>query len=154
MKNPSQDAPRNSPNEIYVPPSGPPQGPGPSREIHALMGEANIFRMCEDFYRELEKSPVRPMFPEDMPAASRKLGAFLVQLCGGPPLFNQLFGQPMMRARHIKFPIGPNERQTWLDCFKKTLEGAEQKYNFPAQHLLGFIRFLDEFSAWMVNRKP
>ena len=59
-----------------------------------------------------------------------------------------------MRARHIKFPIGEHERQTWLGCFKKTLEGAEQKYNFPAQHLPGFIRFLDEFSAWMVNRAP
>lgn len=154
MKNRSQDDAPNSPNELYVPPSGPPQGPGPSREIHGLMGEANIFRMCEDFYRELEKSPVRPMFPDDMVAASRKLASFLVQITGGPPLFNRHFGQPMMRARHIKFPIGEFERQTWLGCFKTTLEGAEQKYNFPAQHLPGFIRFLDEFSAWMVNRKP
>lgn len=155
MKNSSQVMPQRDPNEpVFVPPSGPPQGAGPSREIYPLMGEANLFKMCEDFYRLLEKSEIRPMFPEDMPEASQKLASFLAQICGGPPLFNQRFGQPMMRMRHIKFPIGERERQVWLTNFKQTLEGAEQKYNFPAQHLPGFIRFLDEFSAWMVNRKP
>lgn len=117
------------------------------------MGEENIFRMCEEFYRELEQSPVRHLFPEDMPAASRKIASFLVQLCGGPPLFNQHFGQPMMRARHLQFSIDEAARQTWLGCFKKVLGHAVEKYNFPPQHLPGFIRFLEEFSVWMVNRK-
>lgn len=138
---------------MHVPPTGPPRGLGPSRELYSRMGETNIFRMCEDFYRELEKSAVRPLFPEDMKAASRKIAAFLVQLCGGPPMYNQLFGQPMMRARHLPFAIDEAARQAWLDSFKKTLEGAPEKYAFPAEHLPGFIAFLEEFSAWMVNRK-
>jgi hypothetical protein len=41
---------------IYTPPTGPPQGPGPSNEIYALMGEANIFEMISHLYKELEKS--------------------------------------------------------------------------------------------------
>lgn len=118
------------------------------------MGEANLFRMCEDFYREMEKSDIRPMFPEDMPLASRKLAAFLVQITGGPPLFNTTYGQPMMRARHLGFAIDDHARNVWLSCFKKTLEGATEKYAFPAEHLPGFIAFLEEFSAWMVNRAP
>lgn len=139
--------------QVYVPPSGPPQGPGPSREIFARMGEENIFRMCGDFYRELEKSPIRPLFPADMPAASRNIAAFFIQLLGGPPMFSQLHGQPMMRARHLKFPIDEAARQVWLGCFKKTLANASNDYNFPREHLPGFIRYLEEFSSWMVNRR-
>lgn len=149
MNSRSQDAAR----PVYVPPSGPPRGPGPSREIYSRMGEANIFRMCEDFYRLLEKTPIRPMFAADMAAESRKLASFLVQISGGPPLYNQNFGQPMMRARHLPFEIDEAARQTWLGCFKKTLEGAAVNYNFPVEHLPGFIAWLEEFSAWMVNTK-
>src|SRR5262245_8317321 len=53
---------------IYTPPTGPPQGPGPSKEIYSLMGEENIFRMMSDFYKELERSDVRSLFPPDMQA--------------------------------------------------------------------------------------
>lgn len=137
---------------IYVPPGGPPQGIAPSREIHAVMGTDNIFRMCADFYAEIEHSSVRHLFPEDLPEASKKIAAFFVGLLGGPPLFHELYGDPMMRARHMKFPIDEAARREWLRCFYKVLENAPSKYNFPEEHLPGFIRFLDGFSAWMVNR--
>ena len=138
---------------IFVPPSGPPQGPGPSKLIYAKMGEENIYRMCADFYGEIARSPIRPMFSEDLPEASRKIAAFLVGLLGGPPQYRQLYGNPAMRARHLPFVINDRTRQVWLDCFKKVLADAPQKYNFPEEHLPGFIEFLDGFSAWMVNRK-
>ncbi|MEM7394939.1 MAG: hypothetical protein AAF492_21615, partial [Verrucomicrobiota bacterium] len=137
-----------------VPPGGPPQGPGPSREIYQRMGEENIFKMCEDFYGELEKSELRPMFPEDMKESSKRTAAFIVGLTGGPPLYQQLYGPPMMRRRHMPFAIDENARQTWLNCFKAVLEQAEINYRFPPEHLPGFIAFLERFSAWMVNRKP
>lgn len=150
MINRSQDDGEN----VYVPPSGPPRGPGPDRAIYAHMGRDNLFRLCADFYHRLEQSPIRPLFPADMPAASEKLAAFLVQVCGGPPLFSERHGQPMMRARHLTFPIDETARLTWLGCFKATLADAPRLYNFPPEHLPGFIRYLEEFSAWMVNRKP
>jgi hemoglobin len=140
-------------NQVFTPASGPPQGDGPSKEIYAAMGRENIFRMCEDFYWALEQSPIRPMFSSDMPAASRRLAAFLVGLFGGPPLFHQLYGPPQMRARHLPFEIDENARRVWLDCFYKVLDQAPEAYSFPAEHIPGFRQFLDEFSAWMVNRK-
>jgi len=138
---------------FYVPPGGPPQGAGPSKEIYAAMGRDNIFRMCGDFYAALEQSEIRWMFSEDMPAASRKIAAFLVGLLGGPPLYHELYGPPQMRARHMPFAIDEQARRVWLACFNKTLDNAETKYDFPAEHLPGFVRFLEDFSAWMVNRK-
>ncbi len=94
-----------------------------------------------------------PSRGEDLPEASKKIAAFLVGLLGGPPQYRQLYGNPAMRARHLPFVINDRTRQVWLDCFKKVLADAPQKYNFPEEHLPGFIEFLDGFSEWMVNRK-
>lgn len=140
--------------DFYVPPEGPPQH-RPNPAIYGKMGEANIFKMLEDFYLELEKSEIRKMFPADMREASKKSGAFFVFLLGGPPLYQERHGSPMMRQRHMPFTIDENARQVWLDCFRKTLIGSDSKYSFPAEHLDEFIAFLERFSLWMVNtRKP
>jgi len=138
--------------DIYVPPGGPPRVPPPSREIYGLMGEEAINRMLEDFYRELEQSSLRGLFPADMLAASRKSAAFFVGLLGGPPLYQQRYGAPMLRARHLPFPIDEVARQEWLACFDRVLDRAVSDYGFPPQHLPGFRTFLHEFSGWMVNR--
>jgi hemoglobin len=138
---------------IYTPPGGPPRVAPPSREIFRLMGEAQIYRMLEDFYTELEQSPVRSLFPADMLAASRKSAAFFVGLLGGPPQYQQRYGSPMLRARHIPFPIDEAARQEWLACFERVLANAVERYDFPAQHLEGFRTFLREFSGWMVNKE-
>ena len=137
---------------IYTPPGGPPQGPGPNSAIYRSMGEANIFKMMSDFYRELEKSEVRPLFPADMEEASKKSAAFFVTLLGGPPLYMQKYGPPRMRARHIPFEIDDRARRIWLECFDKVLEGADSKYQFPMEHMQSFKDFLKSFSAWMVNK--
>ena len=137
--------------QIYVPPGGPPRVAAPSAEIYAAMGEANIFAMLEAFYHELEQSSLRHMFPRDMVNASQKSAAFFVGLLGGPPLYHQRYGNPMMRARHLPFVIDETARQEWLACFDRVLALAPTKYNFPAEHLPGFRTFLVGFSSWMVN---
>lgn len=140
--------------QIYIPPGGPPRVESPNPEIYAQMGEAMIFAMLEDFYRELEQSSLRAMFPRDMVAAAHKSAAFFVGLLGGPPLYHQRYGNPMMRARHLPFVIDEAARQVWLACFDRVLAYAPEKYNFPAEHLPGFRAFLVGFSSWMVNTAP
>src|SRR6266446_5770810 len=102
---------------IHTPPGGPPQGPSPNSEIYKSMGEENIFRMMSDFYKELEKSEIRSLFPADMEEASKKSAAFFVTILGGPPLYAQMYSPPRMRARHIPFEIDERARQIWLACF-------------------------------------
>jgi hemoglobin len=115
------------------------------------MGSENIVQMLEDFYLELEKSEIRDMFPPDMQSASRKSAAFFIGLCGGPPLYHQLYGHPRLRRRHMPFAIDNNAKDVWLDCFKKILKDAPEKYSFPKEHLAGFINFIEGFAPWMVN---
>ena len=94
------------------------------------------------------------MGAEALEAASRKSAAFFVQLLGGPPLFSQAFGPPRMRQRHLPFEIDARARGVWLSCFRKVLDGAEERYGFPPEHLETFRGFLRDFSAWMVNVEP
>jgi hemoglobin len=137
--------------DFYIPPEGPSQN-RPNPAIYARMGESNIFKMLEDFYLELEKSEIRHLFPKDMKLASQKSGAFFVFLLGGPPLYHEKYGSPMMRQRHMAFVIDQQAREIWLCCFRKVLENAE-KYYFPAEYLEEFIQFLERFSLWMVNTR-
>jgi hemoglobin len=88
--------------EIYVPDMRPGEVTSPSREIYASMGEANIMRMMEDFYRELEQSPIREMFPPDMLAAARKNATFFVQVMGA------------QRMAHLFFARSANPREIQL----------------------------------------
>lgn len=138
---------------FYIPPGGPPQNIQPSPEIYAKMGENAIYKMLEDFYAELEKSSIRHLFPQDMKEASKKSAAFFVFILGGPPLYQQQFGSPHMRQRHLAFVIDEAARHTWLNCFKPILQDADKKYQFPMEHMQGFWRYLEQFSAWMVNTK-
>lgn len=142
--------------EIFTPDIGPPQGPGPSKEVYARMGGEAITRMLEDFYEELGRSPIRQLFAADQAerrAAAHKSALFFTFLLGGPPLYQEQHGSPRMRARHLPFVIDAAGRQAWLDCFFRVLEGAEAKYGFPPEHLPGFKQFLEDFSAWMVNTR-
>ena len=131
--------------------TGPPQVDPPSPEIFEAMGADNIVQMLEDFYLELQQSQISSMFPEDMVTASRKSAAFFIGLCGGPPLYHQMFGPPRLRARHMPFRIDEEAQVVWLDCFKKVLEEGPSRYDFPEEHLPGFINFLEKFSPWMIN---
>ena len=140
-------------SEFYVPPQGPPQGLNLPTDIYVKMGEDNIFAMLADFYKELEHSSIRHLFPEDMQESSKRSAAFFVQILGGPPLFNEQYGHPRMRQRHMAFAIDEQARQVWLQCFNKVLENADVKYAFPMEYREQFWTFLDKFSAWMVNRK-
>jgi hemoglobin len=125
----------------------------PSREIYGVMGEENITRMVEDFYAELEKSAIRDMFPGDMRTSAEKSTAFFIGLLGGPQLYHQRYGNPMMRARHLPFPISRRARDEWLACFERVLEHAPERYSFPVAHLEGFREFLRGFSLWMMNQE-
>ena len=119
--------------------------------IYAAMGENGVFRMLSDFYRELELSSIRHLFAEDMQAASRRSAAFYVQLLGGPAMYNELYGPPMMRRRHFPFEIDEASRVVWRNCFYAVLDRAEERYGFPPDHLPAFREFIERFSCWMVN---
>jgi hemoglobin len=142
-------------DEIHVPAGGPPQGPPPDPAIYRALGVEGMKRLLQDFYLELGRSPIAGLFPQGEEAlleAGAKSALFFVGVCGGPPLYAQTYGPPRMRARHLPFAIDAAARGHWLACWKPVLDQAPAKLGFPAEHRAGFERFLEDFSAWMVNR--
>jgi hemoglobin len=145
---------RGADRPIYTPPGGPPQNTSVSKQIHAHMGDENIRAMISDFYDRLADSDIAGLFPttpEGLAESKDRSASFFIFLLGGPPVYQQKYGPPMMRARHLPFRITERSRVSWLREFDAVLDHAVERYSFPEEHLPGFRAFLHGFSGWMVN---
>lgn len=152
---PGEEARLQAPNRpIHTPPAGPPQNTSVSKEIYEAMGPQAIRDLIEGLYDLLYKSEIGTMFPEGDAGkadAVDRSTAFFTFLFGGPPVYQQKYGPPMMRARHLRFPIDDHARQVWLGCFHRAIDDAVKRNEFPVEHRDGFEDFLEKFSRWMVN---
>jgi hemoglobin len=91
-----------------------------------LGGEAAVRRLVARFYELMEQLPeaqlIRAMHPQDLSSSGDKLFKFLSGWLGGPPLFEQEYGHPRLRARHLPFTIGDAERDAWMQCMIQAIE--------------------------------
>lgn len=94
-----------------------------SNSLYEAMGGADtVSRLVQAFYPKVQADPsIGPLFPEDIEPVMEKQTLFLTQFFGGPPLYSDRFGHPMMRARHMPFPITPERAEAWLSCMKRAL---------------------------------
>lgn len=93
---------------------------------YELLGGATVLRSLVDrfyFYMDIlpETQDIRAMHAENLSSAKDKLFKFLSGWLGGPNLFIEEFGHPMLRMRHFPFKIGPAERDQWMLCMHKAL---------------------------------
>lgn len=94
-----------------------------------LGGAEGVHRLVEVFYSKVQLHPkLSPLFPEDITPVLEKQYQFLSQFFGGPALYSEQHGHPMMRARHMHIPITPERADDWLNCMKAALEetGVEE----------------------------
>ena len=93
-----------------------------------LGGDEVLRRVVERFYALMDAAPefhaVRKLHPADLAHSAEKLYMFLSGWLGGPPLYQQRIGPPMLRARHLPFQIGKAERDAWLGCMRRALDEA------------------------------
>ncbi|HEY1181132.1 MAG TPA: group II truncated hemoglobin, partial [Rhodocyclaceae bacterium] len=86
----------------------------------AIGGEAGVRRLVQRFYALMDELPeayaIRKLHPEDLSGSEEKLFMYLSGYLGGPQLFVEKFGHPMLRARHLPFAIGKNEAEQWMMC--------------------------------------
>lgn len=85
--------------------------------LYEAVGGMGFFRRLVDaFYAGVENDPVlRPMYPpEELDGARERLTLFLGQYWGGPDTYSQRRGHPMLRRRHIPFPIDQAARDRWV----------------------------------------
>lgn len=82
--------------------------------------------MIDYFYYLVEQdSRISHLFPGDFSETSRKQKQFLTQFLGGPNLYTQEHGHPMLKRRHLDFIITNHERDAWLENMYKALQHAD-----------------------------
>lgn len=88
-------------------------------------GEAKVRELTHRFYQIMDELPeahgIRKMHPSSLQGSEDKLFKFLSGWMGGPQLFVQEHGEPMLRRRHLPFTIGDTERDQWLMCMEQAL---------------------------------
>ncbi|MEI6542337.1 MAG: group II truncated hemoglobin [Methylococcales bacterium] len=94
---------------------------------YALIGgESAILTLVDRFYFYMDSLPetqgIRSIHQPNLDSAKSKLFKYLSGWLGGPDLFVEEFGHPMLRARHLPFTIGESERDQWMLCMNKALD--------------------------------
>jgi hemoglobin len=88
-------------------------------------GEAAVRALVKRFYQLMDTLPaaqdIRRMHAADLGPIEEKLVLYLTGWLGGPQLYIEKYGHPMLRARHLPFPIGSSEIKQWLLCMRQAL---------------------------------
>ncbi|MCB9672645.1 MAG: group II truncated hemoglobin [Alphaproteobacteria bacterium] len=119
----------------------------------ALGGEAGVRALVDAFYDamdsgEPEVATLRAMHAPDLTEARDKLFRFVSGWTGGPQLYIERYGHPMLRRRHFPFAVDVAARDAWMRCMDVALEAVVED---PAHR--GWFR--ERFAAvadHMVNR--
>lgn len=97
--------------------------------FEALGGAEGVRRLVDRFYDLVASAPeaeaLRRVHGPSLDSARQKLALYLTGWTGGPAVYVQRYGHPMLRARHLPFAIGTRERDEWLWCMERALEGHD-----------------------------
>ena len=97
-----------------------------STPYESIGGDPAVRALVERFYdlMELEEGyqQLRKVHGSTLESAREKLYMFLSGWLGGPPLYTDRYGHPMLRARHLPFAIGEVERDQWMACMRQAME--------------------------------
>jgi hemoglobin len=98
---------------------------------YQLMGGAEtVRRLVEAFYPKVQENPIlAPLFPPDIMPVLEKQYLFLTQFFGGPMLFSEQHGHPMMRARHMSVTINQERADAWLSCMNEAMVEIDIEQN-------------------------
>jgi hemoglobin len=128
-------------------------GSNKSTFYEILGGEASgqpvIKQLVDTFYDVMDNDPkaagIRALHQADLTDAREKLTMFLTGWTGGPQLYIERYGHPMLRRRHMPFAIGESERDQWMYCMIKamhTLQLDEEVMKKLATQLYGVADFM------------
>jgi len=126
-----------------------PAGPTP---FERLGGEGPVRALVDHFYdlMDLEQpfAGLRALHPQDLSGSRDKLFWFLCGWLGGPNLYIERFGHPMLRARHMPYAIGIAERDQWMACMLMAMEDRGVDRELAARLAQAFFGTAD----WMRNQ--
>jgi hemoglobin len=128
--------------------------PDEGRTPYALVGGASkVIELVDRFYDLMDEVPeyypIRKLHPASLDGSRDKLKWFLSGWLGGPQLYLEKVGHPMLRARHLPYPIGSVERDLWLACMFAAMRDTALPEGMQAALRESFFGTAD----WMRNKE-
>jgi hemoglobin len=118
----------------------------------ALGGEAAVRHLVDRFYDLMDLEPgfasLRALHPTTLDGSRDKLFWFLSGWLGGPSHYEERFGHPRLRARHLPYAIGMAERDAWLQCMQQAMHDESVPQALAQRLDEAFFKTAD----WMRNK--
>ena len=110
-------------------------------------GAEKVRELTHRFYQLMDELPeaygIRKLHPGSLQGSEDKLFKFLSGWMGGPQLFVQEHGEPMLRRRHLPFPIGDAERDQWMMCMQQALQETVADEQLRNELIASFAKVAD-----------
>ena len=117
-----------------------------------LGGEPQVHALVDRFYDLMELEPayteLRAVHGSTLDDARQKLFWFLCGWLGGPDHYQQRFGHPRLRQRHMPFAIGIKERNQWVACMDQAMGECAVPHDLRTRLAESFMKTAD----WMRNK--
>ncbi len=124
----------------------------PVTPYEQIGGDPAVRALVDAFYdrMDLEASfaGLRSLHPASLDGSRDKLYWFLSGWLGGPQMYVERFGHPMLRARHMPFVIGNAERDQWMACMRLAMRDVGVEPRLAAM----LEKSLSGTADWMRNR--
>ena len=124
----------------------------PSTPFEWIGGEARVRALVDRFYDLMDIEPayheLRVAHGNTLDDARQKLYWFLCGWLGGPSHYEDRFGHPRLRQRHMPFAIGVQERDQWLACMDQAMGETGVPEDLRVRLRESFFKTAD----WMRNR--
>jgi len=128
------------------------QTDSPQTPFERIGGQPAVDRIIDVFYDRMDTLPeasvIRKLHPHDLGPIRTVLKKYLAEWLGGPPAYSQERGHPRLRARHLPFSIGDEERDAWMFCMR----GAMNEVVTDAVAREWILQKLGPLADWMRNR--
>ena len=116
-------------------------------------GEQNVRKLVDRFYDLMDEDPdyfgIRQLHPASLAGSREKLFKFLMGWLGGPPLYEQEYGHPRLRARHLPYAIASAERDQWMACMVRAMADVDLEESLRKRLTQSFFQTAD----WMRNKE-
>ncbi|MEW8625129.1 MAG: group II truncated hemoglobin [Candidatus Thiodiazotropha sp.] len=118
-----------------------------------LGGEKSVRELVDRFYDLMDAqddvTELRQLHAKSLKVSREKLFLFLSGWLGGPSLYTEKYGHPRLRARHLPFSIGIEERDQWMQCMQTAMQQMSLDESLQEELLQAFYKTAD----FMRNRE-
>ena len=99
-------------------------------------GEEGIRRLVNRFYDIMQSDEqAKELFaihPQPLDAIRQKFYEYLSGWLGGPGLYEEKYGHPRLRARHLPFKVNNPMRDQWMYCMERAMDDTIQNPELKA----------------------